>query len=581
MKNEKIEKIELNSLYELVDRANTLFGNNRLYWFNRNKEEEVTVTYNEFYHYVRKLTLAMNEIGIKDEKVILTGETSVQWIAAYMATVFAGGVIVPLDPGLLPEEMINFINLSKAKVVVHSHTFEKLFSEREGEMPTVEKYIMTNKAFFTLEPDEEYVDEKHISYRSFLTMGDKLYKEYNESTDADKFDFFKQETEKLSVLLFTSGTTGTSKGVMLSQRNICAVLKDIFPVFSPLTEKDLILSVLPPHHTYELATTQLAPLMFGATIAISDGLKYVVKNIKQFKPTIMTLVPLFASTFYKTILKNVEKQGKTKKLKTGIKLSNFLLKFGIDRRRKLFSDLHEVFGGRLRFLIVGGAALNPEIVTFFHSIGIQMSQGYGITECAPLISVVPLDKYNKSSCGQPMQGVKVRIEKEREEDNYGEIVVTGDNVMLGYYERPDLTAEVMTEDGWFRTGDYGYIDKKNYIYITGRKKNIIIASNGKNVFPEEIEEYIESIPYVEEVVVVGRENKKTGDVVIAAVVFPNKDECDAHGLHDDETIYEAINHAVHDMNQKLEAFKHVSVVELRHEPFEKTPSRKIKRFLVK
>ncbi len=577
----KNEKIELNSLYDLVDRANTLFGSNRLYWFNKTKEEEVTVTYNEFYHYVRKLTLALNEIGVKDEKVILTGETSVQWIASYMATVFAGGVIVPLDPGLLPEEMINFINLSRAKVVVHSHTFEKLFSEREGEMATVEKYIMTNKALFTLEPDEEYVDQKHISYRSFLTLGDKLYKEYNESTDENKFDFFGSDTEKLSVLLFTSGTTGTSKGVMLSQKNVCAVLKDIFPVFSPLTTEDLILSVLPPHHTYELATTQLAPLMFGVTIAISDGIKYVVKNIKQFKPTLMTLVPLFASTFYKTILKNVEKQGKTKKLKKGIKISNFLLKFGIDKRRKLFGDLHEVFGGRLRFLIVGGAALNPEIVTFFHSIGIQMSQGYGITECAPLISVVPLDKYNKSSCGQPMQGVRVRIEKEREEDNYGEIVVTGDNVMLGYYERPDLTAEVMTEDGWFRTGDYGYVDKKNYIYITGRKKNIIIASNGKNVFPEEIEEYIEAIPYVEEVVVVGRENKKTGDVVIAAVVYPNKDECDAHGLHDDETIYEAINHAVHDMNQKLESFKHVGVVELRGEPFEKTPSRKIKRFLVK
>ncbi len=577
----KKETIELNSLYELVDRSNTLFGDFTAYRFNKTKEEEASVTYNEYYHYVRKLTLAMNELGVKDKKVIIMGETSVQWIATYMATVFAGGVIVPLDPGLLPEEIINFINLAEAKVVVHSSSFEKLFIEHEGELPTVEKYIMTNKSLFTLEPNEEYVDEKHISYRSFLTLGDKLYKEYNESSDENKFDFFDQDTEKLSVLLFTSGTTGTSKGVMLSQRNICAVLKDIYPVFSPLTTEDLILSVLPPHHTYELATTQLAPLMFGATIAISDGLKYVVKNIKQYKPTIMTLVPLFASTFYKTILKNVEKQGKTKKLKTGIKLSNFLLKFGIDIRKKTFKDLHEVFGGRLKYLVVGGAALNPEIVTFFHSIGIQMSQGYGITECAPLISVVPLDKYNPNSCGQPMDGVKVRIEKEREEDNYGEIVVTGKNVMLGYYNRPDLTAEVMTEDGWFRTGDYGYIGKKNYIYITGRKKNIIIASNGKNVFPEEIEEYFESIPLVEEVVVVGRECQKTGDTIIAAVVVPNKEECDAQGLHDDETIYEAINHAVHDLNQKLESYKHIGVVELRHEPFEKTAARKIKRFLVK
>ena len=546
-----------------------------------NKEEVVSVTYGEYYHYVRKLTLAMNEIGIKDQKVVVMGETSVQWIATYMATIFAGGVIVPLDPGLLHEEIINFINLSEAKVVVYSNTFEALFKEHENEMPTVEKFVMTNKTLFTLEPDEEYVDEKFISYRSFLTLGDKLYKEYNESTDENKFDFNDQDTEKLQVLLFTSGTTGTSKGVMLNQRNICAVEMDIHPTFSVLTPDDVLLSVLPPHHTYELATTMLAPYMYGATIGISDGLKYVTKNIKQFKPTIMTLVPLFASTFYKTILKNVEKQGKSKKLKTGMRISKILGFFGIDVRRKMFKDIHEVFGGRLKYLIVGGAALNPEIVDFFRAIGIQMSQGYGITECAPLISVVPLDKYNRSSCGKAMDGVTVRIEKEREEDNYGEIVVTGNNVMLGYYNRPDLTAEVMTEDGWFRTGDYGYVDKKGYIYITGRKKNIIIASNGKNVFPEEIEEYIETIPYVSEVVVVGRESEKTGDVTIVAVVVPNFDECEAHGLHDDETIYEAINHAVHDLNQKLESFKHVGVVELRKEPFEKTASRKIKRFLIK
>ena len=575
------EKFELKNLYELVDGANNKFANKTVYKFNRTKDEEVSITYGEYYHYVRKLTLAMNEIGIKDQKVVVMGETSVQWMATYMATVFAGGVIVPLDPGLLHEEIINFINLSEAKVVVYSNTFESLFKEQEAALPTVEKFVMTNKALFTLEPDEEYVDEKYISYRSLLTMGEKLYKEYNESNDNNKFDFFDQDTEKMQILLFTSGTTGTSKGVMLNQRNICAVENDIFPVFSILGPDDVVLSVLPPHHTYELATAMLAPFMLGATISISDGLKYVVKNIKQFQPTIMTLVPLFASTFYKTIQKNVEKQGKTKKLKKGMKISKFLRFFGIDVRRKLFKDIHEVFGGRLKYLVVGGAALNPEIIEFFDAIGIQMSQGYGITECAPLISVVPLDKFNTHSCGKPMEGVKVRIEKEKEEDNYGEIVVTGKNVMLGYYNRPDLTAEVMTDDGWFRTGDYGYVDKKGYIYITGRKKNIIIASNGKNVFPEEIEEYIETIPYVSEVVVVGRENEKTGDTVIAAVVVPNYDECDAHGLHEDETIYEAINHAVHDLNQKLESFKHVSVVELRKEPFEKTASRKIKRFLVK
>ena len=215
--------IDIKSLYDMVDRSNRLFGEYTLYRFNQTKEEETTVTYSEYYHYVRKLTLAMRELGVKDQKVILTGETSVQWIATYMATVFAGGVIVPLDPGLLPEEMVNFINLSEAKAVVYSSSFENLFKEQEANLPTVEKFIMTSKSLFTLTPDDEYVDEKFISYRSFLTLGDKLYSEYKESTDENKFDFFDQDIEKLSVLLFTSGTTGTSKGVMLSQKNIVSL----------------------------------------------------------------------------------------------------------------------------------------------------------------------------------------------------------------------------------------------------------------------------------------------------------------------------------------------------------------------
>ena len=576
------QSINLKSLYELIDRANTLFKDETLYRFNRSRDEEVRVSYGEFYHYVRKATLAMKALDIKDQKVIVMGETSVQWMATYLATIFAGGVIVPLDPGLLPEEIVNFANVAEAKVVVYSKTFEQLFLDHGSEIKSAEKFIMNDKAAFTLDLDEEYSEnDKYITFKSFMSYGERLYKEYNESNDENKFDFFDQDTEKLQILLFTSGTTGTSKGVMLNQRNLCAVQNDIYPVFNVLKVGDILLSVLPVHHTYELSTGMLAPFMFGATVAISDGIKYVTKNIKQYQPTIMTLVPLFASTFYKTIWKNIEKQGKTKKVKFGIKLTKFLRAFGIDIRKKVFKDIHEVFGGNLKYLVVGGAALNPEIVKFFHAIGVQMSQGYGITECAPLISVVPLNKYNPSSCGKPMTGVSVRIEKEREEDNYGEIVVSGQNVMLGYYNRPDLTAEVMTDDGWFRTGDYGYIGKKNYIYITGRKKNIIIASNGKNVFPEEIEEYIENISLVSEVVVVGRECEKTGDTIIAAVVVPNYEECAAQNLHDDETVYEAINHQIHDMNQKLESFKHVGVVEIRKEPFEKTPSRKIKRFLIK
>lgn len=567
---------ELNSIYGLFERGAKLYGAHPLYRFNREKEDMVTVNYDEYMPFLQKMTLAMQELGVKDQKVIVMGETSVQWITTYVSTVTAGGVIVPLDPGILEDEMINFINLSEAKVVVYSKTFEKFFNERGNELKTVEMFIETDKSTFTLTTEEPYEASRYTTFNNILALGEYLYSNLGE----DGFVLPEQDTKKMSVLLFTSGTTGTSKGVMLSQRNICAVMEGIEPTLNVLTPDDAVMSVLPIHHTYEMSAGILAPMLYGCTINISDGIKYVAKNMKQFKPTIMTLVPLFAATLYKTIMKNVKKQGKEKTLKTGVRISNFLLKFHVDLRKKLFAQVLEALGGRLKYFIVGGAALNPELVDSFKALGIHISQGYGITECAPLISVISLKDYNPASCGKAMPGMQVMIDKENPDDLTGEIVVKGDNVMLGYYNAPELTNEVLS-NGWFRTGDYGYIDKKGYIYITGRKKNIIIASNGKNVFPEEIEEYIGEIPLVEEVVVLGRDEKKNGEVDIVAIVVPNQDECAAAGLTDEEAIYNTIHERIIEINKKLVAYKHVNKVEIRNEPFEKTAAKKIKRFLVK
>lgn len=568
--------LELNCIYDLYKRGADLYGAHPLYRFNKVKEEMVTVNYDEYLPFLQKMTLAFSQLISKDEKVIVLGETAVQWITSYVATVTAGGVIVPLDPGILEDEMINFINLSEAKVVVYSKTFEKLFQERGGELKTVEMFVETDKSTFTLTTDEPYEAARYTSFNNILALGEYLYANLGE----EGFVLPEQDNEKLSVLLFTSGTTGTSKGVMLCQKNICAVMKGIEPTLNVLTKDDAVMSVLPIHHTYEMSAGILAPMLYGCTINISDGIKYVAKNMKQFQPTIMTLVPLFAATLYKTIMKSVQKQGKEKTLKTGVKISNFLLKLHVDIRKKLFAQVLEALGGRLKYFVVGGAALNPELVDNFKSLGIHISQGYGITECAPLISVIGLKDYNPASCGKAMPGMQVMIDKEHPDDLTGEIVVKGDNVMLGYYNAPELTDEVLN-NGWFRTGDYGYVDKNGYIYITGRKKNIIIASNGKNVFPEEIEEYISDIPLVEEVVVIGRDEKKNGEVSIVAVVVPNMEECEAKGLTEDEAIYDAIHEKINEVNKKLVAYKHVNLVELRKEPFEKTAAKKIKRFLIK
>ena len=560
----------------MFKRGAELYPSHPLYRFNKEKDNEVAVNYDEYLPFLQKMTLAFSELGVKDQKVIVMGETSVQWITSYVATVTAGGVIVPLDPGILEDEIVNFINLSEAKVVVYSKTFEKLFDERGSELTTVEMFIETEKSTFTTTTDAPYEAGRYTTFNNILALGEYLYANLGE----EGFVLPEQDIHKMSILLFTSGTTGTSKGVMLSQRNICAVMEGIEPTLNVLTPDDSVMSVLPVHHTYEMSAGILAPMLYGCTINISDGIKYVAKNMKQFKPSIMTLVPLFAATLYKTIMKSVQKQGKEKTLKTGVRISNFLLKLRIDVRKKLFAQVLEALGGRLKYFVVGGAALNPELVDNFKSLGIHISQGYGITECAPLISVVSLTDYNPASCGKAMPGIQIMIDKENPDDLTGEIVVKGDNVMLGYYNAPELTNEVLS-NGWFRTGDYGYVDKKGYLYITGRKKNIIIASNGKNVFPEEIEEYISDIPLVEEVVVVGRDEKKNGEISIVAIVVPNQEECEARGLTDDEAIYEAVYAQVSEVNKKLVAYKHINKVEIRKEPFEKTAARKIKRFLVK
>ena len=564
---------EIKSIYELLERGSELFGDKSLFRFNKG-DEVVDVSYNEFLDYINKITRAFIHMGVKDKKVVLTGETSVEWIASYIATVTAGGVIVPLDPYLLEDEIIKFTNHSEASFVVCSPTFEKLFRDREGELPNVNNVIIADKMNFTVTTDKQYVSEKFTDFENILALGEYLIK--NTDIEIDR----ERDTTKMSALLFTSGTTGSSKGVMLSEKNICTVINGINPTLWQLTPEDTLLSVLPVYHTYEMSCGILAPMIYGCTICISDGIKYVGKNIKQFSPTLMTLVPMFVNQLYKNIWKSAKKQGKKKMLGFGIKLSDLLAKVHINVRKKLLSSVIEAMGGKLKYFIVGGAALDPRMVDAFASFGIKVSQGYGITECAPLISVVPLDKYNPTSCGKPMPGLSVRIDKENPEDTYGEIVVKGDNVMLGYYKNEEATREVLDEEGWFRTGDYGYTDDEGYIYITGRKKNVRVLPGGKNLFPEELEEYLGAVPLVEESVVVGRENKETGDITVVAIVYPNKEECEKAGLTTDEEIYQAINEATMKINRKLASYKHIHKVELRDEPFEKTTTKKIKRYTV-
>ncbi len=563
----EISKIHLHSLRQLIEDSARSFGENPLFRFER-EGVDYTVHYGEFEAYVKSIARGLISSGFGGARVALIGETSVEWIAAYLATVISGGEIVPLDAGLNKDQVLNFVHHAECSLFLYSDSFSEYVEANRSAIPSVRTCARLCDASFFISPDGDCEKTELSRLSDFVCIGNA-----NPNTELPETD-----TEKMCSLLFTSGTTGSSKGVMLSQKNICAVLNDAHTILHHISAEDVLLSVLPIHHTYEFSCGILAPMTFGASICINDSIKHVTKNLKKYRPTVMALVPLFLEQFDKKIRSSIEKQGKTKTYNTGVKIGRTLMKVKIDVRAKLFAQIREAFGGRLTKIVCGGAALNPALVDRFRDIGITVSQGYGITECAPLISVVPFDAYNPRSCGKVTPHMQVFIDKARTEDDFGEIVVKGDNVMLGYYNNPEATADVLAK-GWFYTGDYGYIDENNYLYITGRKKNVIVLPGGKNVFPEEIEEYLESVELIEECVVLGRE--KDGDVIITAIVYPNRTLAAERGLSTIEEIRSRIKDDIRSVNRQLIGYKQIRAVEFRDEPFEKTSTRKIKRFTVK
>ena len=346
-------------------------------------------------------------------------------------------------------------------------------------------------------------------------------------------------------------------------------------------DENRFVSVLPPHHTYEMTCGEFGVINIGAEAFINDSIKHVMKNFKAFQPNALALVPLFVETMHKRIWDEIRRQGLEKKVRAAMKINEALLNVGIDIRQKLFGRITAAFGGKLKSIVCGGAPINPTIIKDFYHFGITVLEGYGITECSPLVAVNSPGKVRFHSVGQPVYGCEVRIDYTPGETT-GEIQVKGENIMMGYYKNEEATAEVFTEDGYFRTGDIGYMDKDGYIYITGRKKNVIILSNGKNVFPEELEEYLSNIETVSEAVVVGRkdaENAKS-EVAITAIIVPNMESPALIDKSRDE-VYEIVRTAVMAINKKLPSFKHITEVELRDEPFEKNSSRKIKRYKIK
>lgn len=526
------------------------------------KKESFTVSYREFYNNIVYLGTAFNKLGLTGSTIGVVGEANHAYMTTYHATVWGNGIIVPLDKEITEDEFVNFVELAGIRAIVY------MPGQAEKIIPLFDR--MTGVDYFiSVSENAPFENEKVLSFSKLLELGKEIYESGNVS-----FTEIEQDVEKPCAIIFSSGTTGTSKGIMLCQRNLCAAAYSACEAMCFLETGFKLVSVLPMNHTYEVTCSHLASQFFGTNTFLNDSLKYVVKNLKAFQPDLLVLVPLFLQTMSKKIWDEINRKGMTKKVKLAQSVTGIAKHVGLDLSKVFFEQITATFGGNLKGIVSGAAPLSADIIKDFNSFGIDVLEGYGITECSPLVSVNRLGKSKFHSVGTPVKGCEVKIIKQDDADETGEIAVKGDNVMLGYFNNEEATNAVFTEDGWFLTGDIGYMDKNNYIYITGRKKNVIILSNGKNIFPEEIEEYLYKCKEICECVVVGKPNQ-LGETVITVIVYPDYDYLS--GI-DDDAVLEAIRESVSRVNKELPTYKQIHGIEIRKTEFDKTTTKKIKRY---
>ena len=559
------EVTKVTNLRDVIKTRVKEFPGNPVFLHKPGKSKEyVPVSTEKYDHDIDSLGTAFMHKVNKGARIAILAETRYEWYVSYLATTNGTGCVVPIDKELKTDEIINCLSRAHADLLVFSKSKLEVVNEVYGKIDSLKYYICM----------DDLDDDKYINYSDFIAEGEKMLSE------GDKiFTEATIDPEEMTILLFTSGTTAKSKAVMLCQRNICKNLMSMFSMLY-IDRNDVFFSVLPLHHTYECTCGFLGQVYRGTTIAICSGLRYITSEIKEAKPSCILMVPVMLEMFYKNIMKNINSDPKkAKKFRTGLKISKFLMKFKIDVRKKLFAQIHEVFGGNMRLIILGGAPVKPEALEFFQDMGFLCVQGYGLTECAPILALNRDVDFENEAAGLPLPGVDVQI-LNPDSDGIGEFIAKGDNVFMGYYEDPESTAAALDSDGYYHTGDLGYIDKNGFCIITGRKKNVIIAGNGKNVFPEEIEYLLSLDDRVAESVVSGVQDEIKNDIIIVATIFPDMDWVEQNLGKDatDEQIQKELEDAVDKVNEKLVNYKKIKKTVLRKEEFEKNTSRKIKRY---
>ncbi len=558
------EFMEFTDLRDMLEKSGKLYGDRPAYVFKTEEEGKFReITHKEVREDVKALGTKFVNMGLKDKRVAVISENRYEWGIVYLAVVTGTGVIVPLDKSLPDNEIESLIIRSEVEAIVYSKKYDEIMNQIKNDGNTKVKYFIS----MDLEKEENGIYSEH----ELIKQG----KELLEAGDRDFLDA-KIDAEKMSIMLFTSGTTAMSKAVMLSHKNICANIMDITSVIR-IDQNDRFLSFLPLHHTFECTTGFLYPLSRGSSIAFCEGIRHIAENLKEYQATVMVSVPILFEAMYRKVMKTIEKKGKLKTVQKGIKISQFLLRFGIDIRKKLFKEIHDTLGGKVRIFVAGGAALDPEAEKGFNELGLTMYQGYGLTESSPVIAAED-DKYQRlGSVGKAFPSLDVKIEDPNEE-GIGELLAKGPSIMLGYYNNEEATKETITEDGWLHTGDLAKIDKDGFIFISGRKKFVIVLKNGKNIYPEEIEALINKIEGVKESFVYGKPEDDGDYKICAKIVYDEESVEEIFGTKNPEELKEKIWQEVKKVNKTMPAYKYVREISVTNKELIKTTTQKVKRF---
>lgn len=552
--------LEVTDLKDMLNKTRNLYGEKIGYKVKLNEGEYETYTHNEIRDMINYLGTALINLGLKDKRIAVIGENRYEWELSYLSVVCGTGIVVPLDKSLPANELEELIERSEVEAIFYSKQYEE----------TVEriKYSEKNKLKHLISMDSKNHIEGIYSQKELIEQGKELVEKGDKS-----FIDAKINPEEMSIMLFTSGTTSKSKVVALSHKNMVSNVMDFASVLD-VNSEDRILSFLPLHHVFECTVGMLYSLYIGAERDFCQGIRHILENLNEYKTTFAAFVPAIYENMYKNIIKNLEKQGKLEVVK---KLMNENKHKTMTEKKEVFKEIHNIFGGNIKLFISGAAALDPEVEEAFRDWGINLCQGYGLTETSPVIGVETNENFRVGSIGKALPHIEAKIE-DANEDGMGELVVKGPNVMIGYYNDEKATKEVLN-NGWFRTGDLAKIDEDGYIFICGRKKSVIVLKNGKNIFPEEMEALVNKIEGVKESFIFGKQQSEDKeDIKIhAKIIFDREIIKEAYKVEKDEEIYDVLLDKIKDINQIMPKYKAIRGIIISEEPLLKTTTNKIKR----